>query len=223
MGWPGRKIVYDRSRILSQAGRARVRGRARKAIALYRRVLDQEPDNADLHRRIAPLLASTKQGAEAWASYRTAADRLASRGFLDQAAGVLREASASLRRAGDEGAQRAVWERLADIELERGRPADARGVLLEGSRQFRSRRRRPDAVRLLLRARKLAPTDFTVNYELAGLLARCGARGHALRILDELAASTRGRQLRRVRRRQLRLAPSLGALWRWTRATFTGR
>lgn len=221
MRWPGRKPVYDRSRILSQAGRARGRGRARKAIALYRRVLDHEPQNAEVHRRIAPLLASTRQGAEAWASYQTAVDGLTSRGFLDQAAGVLREACAKLRGAGE--TQCAVWERLADVELERGRPADARAVLLEGSRRLRSRRERPEAVRLLLRARKLDRTDFPVNYELAGLLARCGARSHALRILEELARTTRGRRLRRLRGRQLRLAPSPGALARWLRAALSGR
>lgn len=221
MRWPGRKTVYDRSRLLSQAGRARGRGRSRKAIALYRQVLAHEPDNAELHRRIAPLLAVTRQGGEAWASYRTAVDGLTGRGFVEQAAGVLREACVKLHGTGE--AQRAVWERLADLEIERGRPADARGALLEGSRRFRSRRDRPDAIRLLLRARKLAPTDFAVNFELAGLLARCGAKPHALRILGELAGTTRGRELRRVRGRQLRMAPSPGALWRFVRAALGGR
>lgn len=217
MAWLRRKKVYDRSRILSQAGRARNRGKARKAIALYQEVLAHEPKNTDLHRRIAPLLASTKQAAESWKSYCAAVDGLTSKGFLDQAVGVLREATGCLQR------ERAVWERLADVEIERGRPIDACKSLVDGSRRFRSRRDLPEAIRLLVRARKLAPTDFTANYELAGLLARSGSRDRARGILAELARTTRGSQLRRVRGRQLRLSPSPATLWRWLRAALSGR
>jgi hypothetical protein len=77
-------------------------------------------------------------------------------------------------------------------------------------------------VRLLLRARKLAPEHFEANFDLAGLLAGVGAPGPAATILDELADRAAGRALRRVRRRQLRLAPSPAAFWGWLRS-FTGR
>jgi predicted Zn-dependent protease len=81
MGWLRRKKPYDRSRLLKDAARARKKGKRHKAIALYRELLAVEPENPDLHRRIAPLPAETKQSAKAWASYRRASDRLVSQGF----------------------------------------------------------------------------------------------------------------------------------------------
>lgn len=207
-----RRKTYDRSRSLAQAARARKRGQSARAIAHYREVLAHEPSNADVHRRVAPLLAATKQGEEAWASYRVAVASLVRKGFVDQAVGVLREA------AGRIGKDRRVWEELSAAELERGRPMDAVQALLEGGRRFRARRDRPEAVRLLLRARKLAPEHFEANFELAGLLARVGAPGPAATILDQLARRAVGRSLRRVRARQLRLAPSPASLVGWLRA-----
>jgi len=212
LAWLRRRKSYDRSRLLAQAARARSKGNAKKAIASLREVLSHEPTNAELHRKIAPLLASSSQPAEAWSSYRVAVGSLVRAGFLDKAVGVLREACSGLPR------ERAVWEQLADVECQRGRPVDAVRALVEGRGHFRSRRDRPEAVRLLLRARKISPRDFEANFDLAGLLARTGARAPAARILAELAARERGSRLRRTRRRQLALYPSLGSLGRWLRS-----
>ena len=212
MGLLRRKKPYDRSRLLKDAARARKKGKRQKAIALYRELLAVEPENADLHRRIAPLLAETKQPAEAWASYRRAADKLVSQGFVEQAVGVLREASALLPREPE------VWGALADLELQRRRLADAHKVLLEGRRHFRSKKDLAQAIRLLLRARKLAPRDFSTNFDLAGVLAKAGARGRAQSLLEEIASWTRAGQLRRVRARQFALSPTPAAAWGWLRA-----
>jgi tetratricopeptide (TPR) repeat protein len=212
MGWLRRKKPYDRSRLLKDAARARKKGRRQKAIALYRELLAVEPENPDLHRRIAPLLAETKQPAAAWESYRRAVDRLVSQGFVEQAVGVLREASVHLPREPE------VWGQLADLELRRRRPVDAHKVLLEGRRHFRSKRNRSHAILLLLRARKLAPRDFSTNYDLAGLLAKAGGRGRARSLLEEIASWARAGQLRRVRARQFALSPTPAAAWGWMRA-----
>jgi tetratricopeptide (TPR) repeat protein len=217
MAWWRSGKGYDRARLLESAARARRRGRRQKAIALYRQVLEHEPHNADLHRRIAPLLAETRQPEAAFASYRCAAEALVRKGFVDHAAGVFREAVGRLPR------RREVWEALADLEIAREKPADAHRVLFEGHRQFRAKRHRSEAVLLLMRARRLAPRDFTTSFALARLLAKTGARGRALKLLDEMASWATGRQLRRVRARQLRLAPGLGPLWRWVRALFGRR
>ena len=53
------KTRYDRVRLLEAAGRARTRGRRRKAAALYAEVLRVEPENDVLRRRIALLLAQS--------------------------------------------------------------------------------------------------------------------------------------------------------------------
>jgi tetratricopeptide (TPR) repeat protein len=211
MGWLRRKKTYDRARLLNAATRARKKGKRQKAIALYRQILAVEPNNPDLHRRIAPLLAETKQRSAAWESYRRATDGLVSQGFAEQAVGVLREASVQLPREPE------VWKALAGFELQRHRPVDAHKVLLEGRRHFRSRRDRSNAILLLLRARKLAPRDFDTNYDLAKLLSKAGAQGRARSLLEEIASWARAGQLRRVRARQFALSPTPAAAGRWLR------
>jgi Flp pilus assembly protein TadD len=135
-----------------------------------------------------------------------------SQGFTEKAVGVLREASAHLPREPE------VWGRLADLEIQRRRLADAHKVLLEGRGHFRSKRDRSNAILLLLRARKLAPRDFRTNFDLAGLLAKAGARGRARSLLEEIASWARAGELRRVRARQFALSPTPVAAWGWLRA-----
>jgi tetratricopeptide (TPR) repeat protein len=207
-----RRPHYDRLRILADAARAQRKGRRKKAIALYRQVLEFEPENPDLHRKLAPLLARTRRPAEAWASYRRAVEGLVRLGFVERAIGVYREAAGFLPREAE------VWLGLAGLEAQRGRRTDAVQALLAGSRRLRSRRDRPGAIRLLARARALDPACFAAGFDLSGLLARSGQRGRSLALLDELAARAAGRDLRRVRARQLRLAPGPRATWRWLAA-----
>ena len=119
MAWFGRRQSYDRTRLLRKADRARKQGRRKKAIKLYRDVLVVEPNDTHVHRKIAPLLAQTKQRKDAWRSYQRAAEQLQSQGFVDQAIGVLRDAA---RHLADEPN---LWHTLSRLELERHRPADA--------------------------------------------------------------------------------------------------
>lgn len=212
MGWFRRKRSYDRSRLLDRALRATGRGRHKRAVALYREILAADPNDGLVHRKIAPLLARTRQPADAWESYRCAAGQLSKQGFVDQAIGVYREACVHLSR------EHRLWLALADLEVTRGRPVDAVNALLDGSRRLRSRRTQQEAVTLLQRARKILPTAFEPAYELAVLLARAGARDRALRILHELVPRTRGRQLRRLRGRLFLLSPTPAAAWRWLAA-----
>jgi tetratricopeptide (TPR) repeat protein len=208
----GRKRRYDRGRVLADAARAQRKGKARKAVALYREVLGVEPDNVEIHRKVAPLLAQTRQLPEAWASYRRAAAGLVREGLVERAIGVYREAARHLRR------EVGPWMAIADLELRRGRRADAIQALWTGRRELRSRAQRPQAIRLLERARELDPNGFEVNFELAGLLARSGRSARALTMLEQLAPRASGRALRRVRARQLRISPGPRTLWGWLRS-----
>ena len=215
MGWFGRKRHYDRTRLLDQATRAAQRRRHKRAIALYRKILVADPNDTQVHRKIAPLLARTRQPEDAWESYRRAAEQLSKQGFVDQAIGIYREACAHLSH------QHRLWLALADLEVKRGRPVDAVNALVDGSRRLRSRRTKQEALTLLQQARKIQPGAFEPNYELAGLLASSGARDRAKRILHELAPRARGRQLRQLRGRQFFLSPTPAAAWRWLAAAVT--
>jgi tetratricopeptide (TPR) repeat protein len=205
---------YDRARFLARAARASRRGgrrQRRKAIALIREVLAHEPDNQELHRKLAALLAADGQSREAWASYRKALEHLLGRGFADQAVGVCREAVRSLPR------EASTWRALAALEVERQRPADAICALLEGRSQFRSRSQRAQALELLSEARRIDPSHVEAGIELARLLARSGNRASALSILEELIRAHPG-QLRRLCAVQFRIAPGLRSACRWLSA-----
>ena len=147
MGLLARRRPYDRRRNLERAAlaaRGRSKRKRRRAIALYREVLERDPSATDVHRKLAPLLARNGEGEAAARSYHTAADAYVKRGFVEQAIGVYREALVQLPR------QVRFWSELAKLELERGRTADALKVLLEGRRVFRRRRDRAHAIALLL-------------------------------------------------------------------------
>lgn len=204
-----RNKSYDRQRILSKAARARKRRRWLQAVELYREVLAREPDNPEILRKVAPLLARTKQPEEAWKTYRKAAERLNAQGFSEQAIGLYREASDYLPW------EVVVWKALADLEVARGRPADAIAVLLRGRGHFRSASQRQEALQLLHCARKIDRSNFDVDFDLAALLASSGARPRARQLLEELAARSRSRQLRRVRARLFFLFPSPRSAWGW--------
>jgi thioredoxin-like negative regulator of GroEL len=217
LAWFRRDQSYDRARILADARRAAQRGATAKAIALYDRVREVEPKNPDILRRLGVLRARAGQREEAWRDCGAAAEILAKRGFVDHAIGVYREFATHLP---DEPT---VWHAIAGLELERKRPPDAVGALLEGRRHFRSRRRRADALALLRRARQIDPTHFDANFDLAGLLIAEGARGPARRILESLAPHARSRRARRrLRRRLFRLSPTPAAAWRWLIALLGG-
>jgi tetratricopeptide (TPR) repeat protein len=212
MGWLRRKRSYDRTRLLERATKAAGRRRHKRAIALYREILAVDPNDLQVHRKIAPLLARTRQNADAWESYRRAAGQLSQQGFIEQAIGIYREASVHLSR------EHRLWLALAELEVKRGRPVDAVNALLDGSRRLRSRRTRGDALTLLQRARAIQPNAFEPGYQLAGLLASIGARDRAIRLLQELAVRARGRELRRARWRLFSLSPTPAAAWRWLTA-----
>jgi len=212
-----REKTYDRSRLMKRASVARRKGKHKKAIGLYRQVLEVEPENQEIHQKIAPLLAQTKQAQEAMASYRKATEGLVRQGFSAKAIGLLRSATGYLPR------EIWLWQGIAELEERRDRTPDAIEALLEGTRHFRSRKLRPDAIKLLIQARKLDRDDFRVSYDLACLLAKSGGRRQALRLLDELVAGPHSRHLRRVRAKQFRLAPSPASAWRFARSLFVGR
>lgn len=213
LAWFRRDRSYDRGRILADARRAAGRRAHAKAIALYERVRAVEPRNPDLLRRLGIQRALAGQRADAWRDCRSAAEVLAKRGFIEQAIGIHREFA---RHVPDEVS---VWHALAELELARKRPPDAVAALLQGRRHFRSGRSQSEALSLLRRARRIDPTHFEANFDLAGLLMRGGAPVPARRILESLLphANTR-RERRRLRGRLFRLSPTPAAAWRWLAA-----
>jgi tetratricopeptide (TPR) repeat protein len=212
MSWIRRRATYDRASILDAAARARARKKRPRAIELYRRVLAVEPHNAEIHAKLAPLLAETRQGFDAWQSFRAVARAHLREGHVDQALAVYREAALYLPH------EIQAWHAVARLQHRAGRQREAMETLFEASRSFRTRWQRPQAVSLLRRAREIEPWEFEIVLELARLLA-ADDQGHEADLLfDGLVERSQGDRLRRIRAAQLRHRPGPRTFWRWLRS-----
>ena len=211
MGLFQRKAEFDRPRILEAAARASSKRQRRRAIRLYRWVLAMEPRNAELHAKLAPLLAETGQHFQAWTSYRAVAKACLRNGLNEKALSVYREAALYLPR------EAGVWQAVAALLRRRGQEREAAETLIEGSRHLRRRWDRPQAIHLLRRVREIDPWNFPAVMELAGLLAGSEQIEEARILLHGLAAGAEGERRRRVRAAQLRIDPGLRTAWSWLR------
>lgn len=207
-----KKRIYDRRRVMEEAERARSRNKRRKAISLYRWVLAVEPNNMELHAKLAPLLAQTGQNFDSWRSYRVTASAALRERRDDKALAIYRDAANYLPH------EIHAWQRLAHLLAKQGEKEEAIGVLIEGSRQFRTPFLRSEAVHLLRRARAIDPWHFDVVFELAQHLRRSGQREEARLLLKGLTGRSGEHRLRRVRAAQLRLDRTPAAAWRWLRS-----
>lgn len=207
-----RRVGYDRTRILAAADRARARGSRRKAIALFRRVLAVEARDAELHWKLAPLLAHSGQHFDAWQSFRIAARDLIRQKRAEQALACYREATRCLPL------QVEAWQETARLESELGRGRDALDTWLAARRAFKRRRHRAQAIAMLRAAREIEPWNPDVVCDLARLLARTDQSPEALALLEELAGGCDGRELRRVRGVQWCIARTVSHTWLWLQA-----
>ncbi len=217
MSWFRRRTEYDRAILLDAAARARSRKKRPHAIALYRRVLAVEPHNPELHAKLAPLLAETGKNFDAWQSFRAVARAHLREGHVDQALAVYHEAALYLPQ------EIQAWQAVARLQHRAGRQQEARETLLEGSRNFRTRWLRPQAIALLRRARDMDAWDFEIVLELARLLASDDQGLEAEMLLNGLVERTRGQRLHRVLAAQLRHRPRFATLWRWLHAVLQRR
>ena len=210
--WLRRPVVTDRQEILIEAARERARNRRRRAIALYRSVLAVERNNAELHAKLAPLLAETGQSFDAWQSYRAVGNDALREGREDRALGIYREATQLLPREIE------AWQSLARLLCKRGEESEAVEVLVEGSRQFRSPYLCPQAIHLLRRARSVEPWNAVVVLELARHLGRSDQQDEARIQRHERAERSSGPLLRKVRAAELAVDPGPARAWQWLRS-----
>jgi len=210
------KRAYDRADSLTRASKALGRGRRKAAIAEYRRVLAQEPNNPVILAKLAALLAETRQIPEAREKFNAAGERYEKQGFPEKALAVYVQAATYLPRQID------LWETIAGLNLARSRRADAIAALLEGRQHFRAKKQRPLAIRLLRQAVKIEPWHFAATFDLAHLFVKNGMTAEADRLYQGLCERTHDAELRRVRGAMFRRSPTPAAAWRWLRAAVRG-
>jgi tetratricopeptide (TPR) repeat protein len=212
-----RKKRLDRTELLAEADRARAAGRRKKAIALYRKVLEGSPNDLATHAKIAPLLARAGRKAEALASFNLAASGQQKAGFSDRALSLQRQAADFFPE------EYVLWDDVAKLHLLRGRRADAVAALVDGGRKLHRTPELATAAKVLRRALEIEPWHPDATLLLARVYARGRRAPDALALLDGLSARVRGKALRRARRLAFAIAPTPGNLWRWLRAALGWR
>ena len=205
-----RRIPYDRKLLLKEADGLREGRRWRRALKLYRQILAAEPRNAEIHFRVAPLLARSGRSAEAWESFRLAAEGLS--GNEEGLFTLHQQAVQALPRSFE------ACRALAKAYLRRQKPDRALQTLRSGSHRLRSRRTRGEAIVLLRDARELDAWNPPVVLALCRQLAKDGQSSEALFLLDHLDEKVPIEEQRAVRALAWRIEPSLRHTWRWLRA-----
>ena len=212
MSSPEREPRGRSHRLLNEAHRARNRGRERRAVSLYRRILLEDPRNADVALRVAPMLARRGEGFEAWQLYRRAARDFAMVKRWDECLVVYREACRFVPFEFE------AWRLCAELQIKMGREDAAFETLIDGRMHFGGAGTRSQAIALLSRARAIEPWDPHVVLDLARLYAKAEQADVALELLSCLAARVHGRTLRQVRALQWRITLSFRFAWLWLRA-----
>jgi tetratricopeptide (TPR) repeat protein len=204
------KKTYDRANALATADKARARGRARKAVRWYREILSHDDADLAVHARLAPLLAKLRKWDDAKKSFDKAAKGFLTQGFAPKAIAVWTVAAQTFPE------QVEYWERIANLQAQLGKRADAVLALLQGRSMLTKKRQRPLAALLLRQVLELQPGHIEASLDLADLLRRDGVRDEAKRLLNSLLVRVgKGRLRRRVRFAQLRLEPSLRGALNW--------
>jgi tetratricopeptide (TPR) repeat protein len=204
---------YDRQTTLALAEKAKIRGRVRKAVRLYSKVLDNDANDLSVRAKIAPLLAKLKRYDEAKTNFDVAAAGYLTAGFTPKAIAVWTVAAQTFPEHVE------YWERIANELVKSGKRQDAVRALLQGRAQLRHKRQRPLAALLLRQVLAVDGKHFEATLDLADLLRRDGIREEARRLLAGLLSVVAGRpQRRKVRFAQLRLEPTFRGALDWALA-----
>ena len=211
---PLRPVRGREFQLLTEAHRARNKGRNRAAIRLYKRILIENPQNLEVAMRVAPMLAIAGEAFEAWQLYRRAALDFAREKHFAECLTVYREACRFVPYEFD------AWRLCAELQLKMNRPEGAFETLVDGRMHFGGPNTRAQAIALLSRARTIEPWDDDLLLDLAGLYASNDQSDVALELLGTLACRVSGKALRDVRYRQWRITYSLRDFLLLVRATF---
>ncbi|MEQ8279403.1 MAG: tetratricopeptide repeat protein [Deltaproteobacteria bacterium] len=208
---------YRRRDSLTTATEAQRRGKPKKAIAAYQRILDHDGEDPMILHKLAVCLAQVRRVDEARPKFLAAAAGYEAGGFADKALAVYTAAAHHIPGEVE------FWERIAQGHLLRERRADAIRVLIDATKNFVGRARRGERIQLLEHVRTIDTWHVEGGLALARDLVADGQSDEARTLLDGLAERNEGATLKKVRWAAFALQPSFGSAWRWLRAAVLGR
>ena len=214
----GSNSSYDRSEVLRRAETFRIRGRVKRAIREYEKVLEVDPQDLDVHTKIAPLYIRVRRSDEAKSSLRRVIASYEKQGFVDKTIAVLR-LTLTLDRQ-DLG----VHLRLTELYLDKGVKGDALRLLESARKTFRRKRFLNEAIVVEEKILSFAPENFRAQVSLVRHLWRAGRKRDARERLWQMerqwALRRNKKNWRKTRWLLCRRAPSLPTSWGFLKSLF---
>jgi pilus assembly protein FimV len=211
MKFVSHRADYDRTGILRKAERFRSRGRVKRAIREYERVLAVDPEDIEVHTKVAQLYIRARRNDQAKASLNRVIEWNEKEGFVDKAIAMLRVAQELDRR------DVTVYLRLAELYLGKEVAGDALRLLEGARRAFRRKRFRKEAIAVEEKILSIAPDDFQAQVSFVRLLWRVGRKYEAEERLWQMEAHwarvKNKEHWRKTRWLLCRHAPSVSTCW----------
>jgi len=215
----GRTDYYDRSEILRTAEKCRARGRIRKAIREYEKVLAVDPQDIEVHSKVGPLYIRAGRKDQAKASLKRVIAWYDKQGYVEKTIAMLRLALTLDRR------DLAAHLRIADLYLGKTLEGDALRHLEGARRSFRRKRFLREAIAVEEKILSFAPDNFRAQVRYVRRLWKAGRRREAGERLWQMesqwALRRNKRYWRKTRWLLFRHAPSLPSSWGYFISLFT--
>ena len=207
----GSTTLYDRSESLRKAEKFRSRGRVKKAIREYERVLAVDPQDIEVHEKIAQLYVRAGRKDQAKASLKRVIAWYDRQGFVEKAIAMLRLTLTLDRR------DLAAHLRLTDLYLGKDLAGDALGLLEGARRTFRRKRCLREAITVEEKILSFAPDNFRAQVWLVRRLWKAGRKREAGERLWQMesqwALNRNKKRWRKSRWLLFRHSPSLSSYW----------
>jgi tetratricopeptide (TPR) repeat protein len=205
------KSDFNRNQLLRDANDARAKGKRKRAVELYKAILARDPEDFEVHHKLAQILAEAGDLDAAKASFHAAAEGYHKKGFSDRAIALFHQTVEHVPEDVD------AWLRIAELYVVRLKKADAQKTLGDARKIFKKKRHMAHAARVLKAAMFLEPNRIDLVIDAAQVEKRRGDKARAVEILDEKIAQANSFDRRVLRKAMFFITPSLGNLFRWMR------
>lgn len=203
--------TFDRRAVAAKAAEARGKGKRKRAVELYREILEHDPEDHEVHGKIAQLLAEGGDLTAASVSFRAGAEGYHKKGFTDRAIALLKQGTTYLPTDAE------LWLRISEMYVGREKKKDAEKTLSDARPMFKRKADLRGAARILDAHLALEPRALDVAIDRAQVAKRLRDRDHGVALLTGLLAGASDAERKKLRKALFSLQPSLGSWWRWVR------
>jgi len=183
--------AYNRNELFRRGDQFRSRGRNKKAIKEFEKILAVDPKDIDVHAKLAPLYQKVGRTAEAKTSLNLVTDEYHRKGFEEKEIAVLK----IILKVDTHDLK--TYFQLVNLYIQKGLKSDALSTLGDGRRAFRKKKFLQEAIAIERRILTIEPEDFSALVLLVKHLWKSGENKEAserLLSMESQWASRRNRK-----------------------------